>query len=66
MDDANNVLYGRTDAKKLVGFQRGDVQSVEVFADEANADNIIGLVPVFSDGSGFFSAGPMVESASAN
>lgn len=42
---------------KLIGFQEGDEQTVVLLVDEFVADvqRAVGLVPVFSDGRGFFS-----------
>ena len=62
------ILSGRPDAVQLVGFQRGDEQTVVVFAQALLAADdpaeIIGLRPVFVDKRGIvFAIGLDVESA---
>jgi hypothetical protein len=63
------IEAGRPDAFRLLGFQKGTVQHVEVWIEDVtSADQIVGLVPVFAakDGSGIFAVQPAVDYAEVN
>lgn len=60
--DGNNDVQsglGPDDGARLIGFGPLGTQSVTVFPEEAidTPESVIGLVPSFSDGSGFFEWG---------
>lgn len=58
------IEAGRPDAARIIGFQKGDIQHIEVWTEDVTTpEQIIGLVPVFvaKDGSGLFAVTPEVE-----
>lgn len=57
VEENRSISAGRPDAASLLGFQKGEEQSIDILADDGwTLEEVIGTYPVFSakDGSGIF------------
>lgn len=64
VDDEGEIVHGRPDARRLIGFGPAGEQRVTILTRDAltRPEDVVGLVPTFSNLDGMFSVEQVVES----